>query len=211
MKRTIRHLALAGASVLVSLTAAAAAPPGQALDAISFATAWLCLLFLAAALLIGPLHVLRTGRLVGNHLLRRDLGIWGAVTGLVHLALAFKVSMTPEYMQVYVYGAESWPAPEMRRAMYRWAVIASLVIAALFLLLLALSNNAAIRLLGHRWWKRLQRASYLAFVLTVAHSAAFQLIEARSPWLAAALALITAAVIAAQVAGWSRLRAAAAG
>lgn len=199
-------MTLAAGSAAISAAAMALAPAGQALDRLSFVTAWLCLLFFAGALLVGPLHVRRTGRLPGNHLFRRDLGIWCVITGMVHFFLAFKVSMNPEYMALHVRGAEGWPAAEVRELMYTWAVLASLVIAALFLLLLALSNNLAIRLLGNRWWKRLQRASYPAFVLTVGHSIAFQILEARTGWLVAALAVIIAAVLIAQYAGRARLR-----
>lgn len=184
----------------------ALAPAGQGLDRLSFATAWLCLLFFAGALLVGPLHVMRTGRLPGNHLLRRDLGIWCVATGMVHFFLAFKVSMNPEYMALYVRGAQPWPAEELRRLMYRWAVLGSLVIAALFVMLLALSNNLSIRWLGPRWWKRLQRASYPAFVLTVGHSIAFQILEARTIGLVIALAFVTLAVLVAQYTGWATLR-----
>lgn len=206
MTRTRRHLALATGLAAVSASAMALAPAGQELDRLSFVTAWLCLLFFAGTLLIGPLHVRRTGRLPGNHLLRRDLGIWCVLTGMVHFFLALKVSMNPEYMELYVRGTRQWPAPEVRELMYRWAVLASLVIAALFLLLLALSNNLAIRLLGKRWWKRLQRASYPAFALTVGHSIAFQILEARTAWLVAAFIVITATVLVAQYAGHARLR-----
>ncbi|MDQ1304147.1 MAG: methionine sulfoxide reductase heme-binding subunit [Pseudomonadota bacterium] len=206
MTRTHRHLMLAAGVAAISAAAMAVAPAGQALDRLSFVTAWLCLLFFAGTLLIGPLQVRRTGRLPGNHLLRRDLGIWCVITGMVHFFLAFKVSMNLEYMAIYVRGAEAWPAPAVRELMYRWAVLASLVIAVLFMLLLALSNNLAIRLLGKRWWKRLQRVSYAAFALTVGHSIAFQILEARNGWLVAAFIVITAAVLIAQYAGRARLR-----
>lgn len=206
MTRTRRHLMLAAGVTAISGIAMALAPAGRELDQLSFVTAWLCLLLFAATLLIGPLHVRRTGRLPGNHLVRRDLGIWCVITGMVHFFLAFKVSMNLEYMDLYVRGAEGWPAPAVRELMYRWAVLGSLLIAVLFLLLLALSNNLAIRLLGNRWWKRLQRASYPAFALTVGHSIAFQILEARTAWLVAAFVVITAAVLVAQYAGRVWLR-----
>lgn len=206
MHRAARHLLLAGSSAAATVAAAAAAPPGAALDRASLTLSWLCLLFFAAVLLLGPWQVLRTGRVQTNQLLRRDLGIWCALVGLTHLAIAFAISMTPAYMQVYVYGAGAWPAPELRHRLYSWAVIGSLVIAALFVLLLALSNNRSLRWLGPVWWKRLQRTSYVAFVLTVAHSIAFQVIESRTTVLVGALALLTLAVIAAQLAGWSSVR-----
>lgn len=209
MNRTARHLLLAGSIAAVTVAAGAAAPAGAALDRASLTLSWACLLCFAGALLVGPLHALRTGRVQLNHLLRRDLGIWSAVTGLAHLALSFRISMTPEYMQLYVYGTEAWPAPELRRRLYGWAVIGSLVVAALFLLLLLLSNNLALRWLGPVWWKRLQRTSYVAFVLTIAHSVIFQLIESRTAVLAAALVIVTLGVLTAQFRGWSSVRAAA--
>ena len=87
MTRTRRHLALAAGSAAISAAAMASAPAGQALDRLSFVSAWLCLLFFAGALLVGPLHVRRTGRLPDDHLFRRDLGIWCVITGMVHFFL----------------------------------------------------------------------------------------------------------------------------
>ena len=207
MLRITRHLLLTATIAGGTLTAAAVAPPGMELDRVSLTLSWLCLLLFAAALLVGPIYALRTGRITTNHLPRRDLGIWCALTGLAHLAISFKISMTPIYMQIYVDGASAWPGPEVRREMYKWAVLGSLAIAALFVLLLALSNNFSLRRLGPVWWKRLQRSGYAAFGLTVAHGIAFQIIESRSVWLVTALALLTATVVAGQLAGRARLRA----
>lgn len=206
MRRFARHLLLAAAIAAAMTLAVATGAAADALDRASLTLAWLCLALFAGALTIGPLHALRTGRLLTNHLLRRDLGIWCALTGLAHLGIAFAISMTPAYMQAYIDVAGAWPAPGVRRQLYSWAVIGSLVIAAVFLVLLALSSNAALRRVGPTWWKRLQRLSYLAFALTVLHSVAFQVIESRSAWLVALLVLLTGAVLATQLAGWSRLR-----
>jgi DMSO/TMAO reductase YedYZ heme-binding membrane subunit len=207
MTRGTRHLLLAAGTAGAGLAAWAAGPAETGLDRLSMMLSWVCLVLFAAVLVVGPAHTLRTGRLVGNHLPRRDLGIWCALTGLAHLALAFKTSMNPSYMQFFVHGASAWPEPAVRSVMYRWAVLGSLVVAALFALLLLLSNNLSLRVLGPRWWKRLQRSSYLAFALTVAHSVAFQIIESRTAVLVIALAVLTLAVLAGQYAGWSRLRA----
>jgi len=208
MKRLTRHIVLAAGSASVAVLAGIVAGNAGFLDGVSLATSWLCLLLLAAALLVGPAHALRTGRPLANHLLRRDLGIWCALNGLVHLGIAFAISMTPAYVGAFVDGAAGWPAAATRRLMYTWAVIGSLVVAAIFLLLLALSSNRAISLVGPARWKRLQRASYPAFALTVAHGAAFQLIEARSAWLVTLLWAVALLVLLSQAAGWRRVRAA---
>lgn len=206
MTRTIRHLLLAGGIAAAAAVAAWSGAPADALDRASLAIAWACVLLLAAALSIGPAHALRHGRPLTNNLLRRDLGIWGALCGLAHLAIAFDISMTPAYMQLWVDGSTAWPAPATRRSLYFWAVIGSLVIAAIFALLLALSSNWMLRVVGVKWWKRLQRLSYIAFALTVAHGLAFQVIESRTVVLVAALVGVTLAVLAAQLAGRNRCR-----
>jgi DMSO/TMAO reductase YedYZ heme-binding membrane subunit len=43
-----------------------------------------------------------------------------------------------------------------------------------------LSSDRALRKIGMTWWKRLQRASYAAFLFTSIHAVAFQVIESRS-------------------------------
>jgi DMSO/TMAO reductase YedYZ heme-binding membrane subunit len=51
-------------------------------------------------------------------------------------------------------------------------------------LLLALSNNRALRRLGAERWKRWQRKAVWVFALTAAHGVVFQFVEARLwPWL----------------------------
>lgn len=201
MTRAYRHLSLAMLTAGLMWLAAAVGPAAGAGDRVSLTTSWICMVLLSAALLIGPLHARRSGRPLINHLPRRDLAIWGAIAGMVHFGLAFKYSMNMEYMATFVDGALQAPSPTVRRELYFWSVIAGLVIAALFLLLLGLSSNAALRLIGARWWKRLQRTSYAAFALTAAHGVAFQLIEGRSASLVLLFALLTAAVIGGQAAG----------
>jgi sulfoxide reductase heme-binding subunit YedZ len=74
-----------------------------------------------------------------------------------------------------------------------------------FLLLLAISNDFSLRRLGAQKWKSLQRWTYAAVALTVAHAAAYQQVEKRQAAYQAALwgaALVMAAF---QIAGyWTR-------
>jgi hypothetical protein len=118
VNRAVRHLVLAGGIAAATAVGAWAGAPADALDRASLVIAWACVLLLAAALAIGPVHALRHGRPLTNHLLRRDLGIGGALCGLAHLAIAFDISMTPAYLQLWVDGATAWPAPAARRSLY---------------------------------------------------------------------------------------------
>jgi DMSO/TMAO reductase YedYZ heme-binding membrane subunit len=209
MGRPLRHLLLALPTAGLMGLAAVAGPTPAAGDRVSLMTSWICMALLTAALLVGPLQARRTGRPLLNHPLRRDLGVWGALAGLIHFALAFKYSMNMEYMAAFIDGAADGPSPLVRRALYKWSVIGGIAIAVLFALLLALSSNAALRGIGARWWKRLQRTSYVAFLLTAAHGVVFQVIEARSLPLVLLFAALTSAVIAGQLAGVAAVRRAA--
>jgi methionine sulfoxide reductase heme-binding subunit len=73
-------------------------------------------------------------------------------------------------------------------------------------MLLAISNDLSLRTLKTRRWKSLQRWTYAAFLLTGAHSIAYQLIERRHvPWVLVFAAVMTA-VAAAQFLAFAQFR-----
>jgi len=205
-KRTRRHLLLGlGAGSILVLAFLSGNSAGGA-DRLSIVTAWLCLGLLGAALLIGPWHVLTRERPVTNDYRRRDLGIWAAFAGLAHFALAMSLSMNYAYLDRFVNEATAPPSPELRYDLYSTGTILGFVIAVFFLLLLALSNDRALRGLGTRWWKRLQRSAYVAGAATVLHGIAFQLLESRGRPLVVLLLVLSAAVLAAQLRAFLRVR-----
>jgi DMSO/TMAO reductase YedYZ heme-binding membrane subunit len=119
--------------------------------------------------------------------------------------------MTPIYMQTYVNAPGLRPSEVVRMALFSWGTIAGLIVAAVLLLLLMLSNDVALRTIGMRWWKRLHRTSYLAFLLTALHGLAFQVLESRAAgWIALVLAA-SIAVLAMQIKGVGRVRGSRAG
>ena len=193
--RLKNHLALGVLSFAGLGAAAIVGAPETAADRLSIVSAYLCLLLLGLALLIGPASVLRSGRLVVNSYIRRDTGIWAATTGLVHFYLANVLSMNYEYLGTYVDNAVQPPAAAVRSTLYSSATISGYVIALLFIMLLLLSSDGMMRKLGLKWWKRLQRLSYLAFVLTCIHAFEFQVLETRPIfWVVVVLAVAIATV-----------------
>lgn len=167
----------------------------MARDRVSLVTAWLCFALLAAALCLGPWQALRTGQPVLNNLLRRDLGIWAALTGLAHLVVATTVVMQPNYFRAYITGPPENPLPGWAGWIGTASILAGYLVGLIFLLLLALSNNRSLRRLGAPRWKRLQRAAAVAFFLTVAHGVIFQVIEGRTRGWLAGLVVVSAAVL----------------
>ncbi len=198
MTRSGRHL---GMSLLVTALCAAAWYAGEAAQAtarLSLLTAWLCFLLLAAALCIGPWRALRSGQPTLNDLLRRDLGIWAAIVALAHLLAATVVVMTPVYYSRYINGADNQP---LSNPVGQLSIISGYLIGIVCLVLLAASNNRALRVLGAQRWKRLQRWAYVIFALTAAHGLAFQYIEFRTGSWLTVLSLASLVVLALQLAG----------
>ena len=196
MGRLRRHLLIALLTLILFAIAAASGPASGIEDRLSIVSAWLCLALLAYTLLIGPMQVMKTGRSIDNIYIRRDIGIWSAFIGLYHFNLANKLSMNSAYIDFFVNQATMPPAVELRSQLYSWGAILGYIIAVLFLLLLSLSSDLAIRLIGMRWWKRLQRSAYFAFAFTVIHAFAFQILESRTAWLIGPVVLVTLLILA---------------
>ena len=200
-RRIRNHLILALGVVSTLGVAAKAGVDGGALDRMSFVSAYQCLLLLGAALLIGPIKAWDSGFPVGNSHTRRDVGIWAGITGMLHFFLANVLSMNYSYLEFFVDNATRPPSAEVRSQLYTTGTITGYVVALLFLILMALSNDIWVRKIGMRWWKRLQRMSYLVFGLTVAHAFLFQILESRSRRWILGVGLVTIGVVFAQIWG----------
>jgi sulfoxide reductase heme-binding subunit YedZ len=74
-----------------------------------------------------------------------------------------------------------------------------LVAALLFLMLLAISNDFSLRRIGAVKWKSLQRWTYVAIVLTVAHAVAYQNVEKRTLPFRVLLYAVCAAILVLQL------------
>jgi len=173
-----------------------AGEPAMARDRLSLLTAWLCVALLVAVPGgIGPWQALRTGRPVINQLLRRDLGIWAALTGLAHLVVATGIVMQAAYFRAYITGPPDNPLPGWAGWIGTLSIVAGYLVGLLFLMLLALSNHWSLARLGPARWKRLQGAAVVALFLTIAHGVIFQVIEGRTGGWLATLVVVSAAIL----------------
>lgn len=147
------------------------------------------------ALGLGPWEALRTGRPVVNSVLRRDFGIWAALTGLLHLVVATAEVMRPAYVGAYLTGPADAPLPGWAWWAGTSGIVGGYLVGLVVLALLTLSNDWSLRRLGAARWKRLQRAATLAFGLTVAHGVVFQILEGRTRGWLPALVVVSAAIL----------------
>jgi sulfoxide reductase heme-binding subunit YedZ len=170
------------------------------------ATAYAALGLLAATLAVGPLRVLRARPNPVSTDLRRDLGIWCALVGLAHTIVGSQVHLRGRWWAYFVFPADQPHRVPVRYDAFGATNYAGLAAALVLLVLLAISNDAALRRLGTRRWKRVQRWTYAVAALVALHGAIYQTLEKRALLGVIALVLVAAAVAAIQLAGYWRAR-----
>ena len=174
----------------------------------SMATGYTSVFLIAAVLALGPYWLWRARPVPTSADLRRDLGIWGAMFGLLHVATGLFVHMRGDPWNYFIYrardGAHAFPLRLDKFGMLNWVGLAATL---LLVLLLAISNDWSLRTLGARRWKQLQRSTYVAGVLIVLHGVAFQLADRRGRSFIAVFAVTIVAVAFVQLDGRRRMRA----
>jgi sulfoxide reductase heme-binding subunit YedZ len=143
---------------------------------LSVAAADTALVLLVATLLWGPVHVWRGGRPAVHHPWRRALGIWAGSVALAHVSLA--VFVHARWQKVWSNWLEISP-PRLvggDRGLANWLGLFQVV---LIVMLLWLSRDDALRRLGARTWKWLQRSVYVLGIMVAVHALLYHRIEER--------------------------------
>jgi methionine sulfoxide reductase heme-binding subunit len=151
-------------------------PYPDVLSRASFATAYPALALLATTLLIGPWNLLRGRANPVSSDLRRDIGIWAGLLGVLHAGVGQFVHLRGRPWLYYVYGPGEHHHG-MRHDLFGLANYTGALGTLLLIALLATSNDFSLRRFGTRKWKQLQRWNYAVFALVAVHSFAFQGVE----------------------------------
>ena len=133
------------------------------------------LVLLALTLAIGPLAVLwrPAARLLAW---RRALGVWFALTALLHAYLVWDGWARWSLSRLFGYedlSAAGVTEPVMTEPGFGLANLVGLVALFLALVLAAVSSEKAMRILGPRAWKHIQQYAYVVFYLVGLHVAYF--------------------------------------
>jgi sulfoxide reductase heme-binding subunit YedZ len=171
----------------------------------SMATAYVGMALLGATLATGPLNVLRRRPNPTSTDIRRDIGIWAGLVGIVHFLVGWQVHMKHRYLY-WLREVKGTGSLTPRTDLFGFGNYTGLVAVLVAALLLALSNDVSLRKLGSRRWKSLQRWNYAFFVLVAAHGAAYQVIEKRKAPFVVAFALLAAGSVSIQYLGYRRVR-----
>jgi len=166
---------------------------------VSFATAYAGLGLVVAALVIGPLNLLRRRPNPTSTDLRRDVGIWAGLFGIAHTVAGFQVHMHGELQRYFSVTSDGIGA-----RLFVAANFLGLIAVILLIVLISISNDVALRRFGAARWKALQRVTYIVIVAVVLHGAMYQIIEKRRWPLAMIFSLL---IVAAATMQWAGTRA----
>lgn len=208
VRRTGTHVVLAAVSAGIGIVASRLSPGGSAATLITDGSGYAALSLLAVSLAIGPWQMLRGGpvrpaALPVNIDLRRDVGIWVGLTGLLHAGFGLTVHFGGDVAR-YFFPRGRVDLAWLLFGTSNWLGLAAALLACV---LLALSNDQALAALGRARWKRWQRLSYPLAGLTLGHTLGYQLGLHRSWPLPALVTALSLAVVLIQLAGMRRYRA----
>jgi methionine sulfoxide reductase heme-binding subunit len=175
------------------------------LTRLSFSTAWPALILLTLTLLIGPWRQLKGKTSAISLDLRRDIGIWAGIAGLLHTGIGQCVHLRGRPWLYYVYEKPNAHVVPLRHDIFGLSNFTGLFAALILLAALATSNDASLHTLGNPSWKNLQRWNYACFALAGFHTFGYLVgIESLKPAFIAmaALCMIVAATL--QWAGYRR-------
>ena len=195
------HLPLLGMSGIAVVVLYATRPYSDVLSRASFATAYPAMVLLAITLATGPWNVLRKRPNPVSSDLRRDIGIWAGILGVVHTAVGQCVHLRGRPWLYYVYGAKEHHSFPVRHDLFGFSNYTGAIAVLLLIALLATSNDLSLRRLGRERWKKLQRWNYAVFAATALHAFGYQAIEKQHFPFVATIAGCVAAAGALQFAG----------
>jgi sulfoxide reductase heme-binding subunit YedZ len=175
-RRLLRNVGIVAVALVVYLVVVTATShSSQVLFRLSMATGYASVALIGWALLIGPWRVMRGRSAPVSTDLRRDVGIWGALFGLAHVATGLFVHLG-DPLKYFLFRDHARRVP-VRYDLFGFANWSGLAATLVLLLLLVISNDVSLRKLGSRRWKAWQRWTYWAGALVVVHGLAYQWIE----------------------------------
>lgn len=197
--RWLTHLGLAVFSLLACYVAHLYAPYADLTHIGMLGFGYTALILVAVSLIIGPFKLLSQRRNPVNINLRRDVGIWSAITACLHILFVLPLHKNGE---ILLYFLEATPRGyRLIRNLSGFSNDMGLLATTLLIALLVISNDLSLRWLKGKRWKLVQRGNYLIAAFALAHTFGFQVVSRRERSLTDAVIVLTIITLAAQAAG----------
>jgi sulfoxide reductase heme-binding subunit YedZ len=201
------HLCLLIATALTVVCLYSTRPYRDVITRLSFSTGYSALFLLVITLWIGPWNLLRGQRTPVSSDLRRDVGIWAGILGVLHTIIGLCVHLRGRPWLYFVYQHSEGHTFPLRHDIFGFANETGLVATIILLLLFITSNDYALRRLGTPAWKQLQRWNYVLFLFAFLHTVAYQTMEKQHPPFVTTVTACAAITLLLQGLGFQRRRA----
>ena len=205
--RWLTHLGLALITLIWSYASSLILPDTyKSVRVLAIATGYIALLFLIVTLLIGPLQLIRQGKKRNpvNINLRRDIGIWAGLTGILHVIFGFQVHLQGRIILYFFSETDAGYQPLLN--LFGTSNFLGVGATIILLGLLILSNDISLRWLKGKRWKNLQRFNYGLLILVVAHTIGYQLVVNRDPVMRTMTIIFTVVLLIIQLVGFFLFR-----
>ena len=140
---------------------------------ITYTSGYLGIFLLAVSLLLGPLNLILRRKNPISTYIRRDIGIFGGVLGMIHSVVGLFMHFTGKPWLYFL--EEVGDGLIIRIGNFGLANYTGLFGALILILLLIISNDYSLGKLKAVKWKNLQRSTYPMFLLVIAHSIFYRL------------------------------------
>ncbi len=197
--RRISHLLLALFSLAGCGLTSLYAPSSTISEILSIGTGYVALILLFATLLIGPLNLLRKRRNPVNIDLRRDVGIWSGITGLLHVVFSLQLNLADDIPSYFFQKAPNNFLP--RLDLFGVSNYVGLGATLILIMLLMTSNQLSLSWLKGKRWKAVQQFNYFLIFLVLLHTFGYQALSLREGVFTYATIAISLLVLAAQLTG----------
>ncbi len=199
--RWLTHIVLALFSLAGSYAAHLYAPYADLNYDLTIGCGYVALILVVLTLLIGPYKLLFQRRNPVNMDLRRDVGIWSAITGCIHVYCGLQMRFNGKivyYFLTYI----PYHGYALLTSLFGIANDLGLLATCILVVLLVLSNDFTLRWLKGKKWKAIQRFNYLLMALVFAHTFAYQSVSARQKPFIIAVLILAILTLAVQSAGF---------
>jgi sulfoxide reductase heme-binding subunit YedZ len=140
---------------------------------ITYTSGYLSVFLLAVSLLFGPINLILRRKNPISTYIRRDIGIYGGILGVVHSVVGLFMHFSGKPWLYFV--KEVGDDLIIRSGNFGLANYTGLFGALILILLLIISNDYFLSKLRAVKWKNLQRFTYPMFLLVIAHSIFYRL------------------------------------
>ena len=169
---------------------------------LTLACGYVSLIFIVFSLLIGPYKLLFQRRNPVNLNLRRDVGIWAGINGVIHVACVLLARTRGDIVYLFLRPKVQGPGYDLLLTPQGISNNLGLVATFILILLLVLSNNISLKYFKGKRWKFLQRFNYGLVVLAFIHTILYQRFSNRARTFVVLTLVLAVATLVIQAAGF---------